>query len=195
MSLDDACKGVHTCYMEDEKKFEEARENKLYKCEYCNDWFKLPEEIFEHIKKFHHKDIVGYCRFCKEQFFDFKQLNEHMQIHVNEKPKEAKRTLVKFNYNALDPEFLFMLAEVAYIADEKYGDWEQYKDVRLKGNQSPISHIYHHLGNYRSGADYENLNGEFKRKKVFHLAAVAYNAMMEAWYCLNIDNMEELEDL
>lgn len=91
---------------------------------------------------------------------------------------EARRNPVDYRYDAIDPEFLKMLAMIAAYAHEKYGRWDNYKDGRLDEDRGPVNHIYEHLRQYRSRETYDHFDGS----NGWHLAAIAYNAMMEYFY-------------
>ena len=71
------------------------------------------------------------------------------------------------------------MAQIAYYAGlpEKYGRPEQYTDSRLVGDRCPVNHIAEHLRQYVTGEEHDH----FKDRR-FHLAAIAYNAMMEFYY-------------
>lgn len=86
---------------------------------------------------------------------------------------------MKYRYDALNWDFIKMMAEIAEYAGEKYGAPEQYTISRLEGNQSPINHIAEHLRQYTCGDPYDHFDSDVR----YHLAAIAYNAMMEFWYC------------
>jgi hypothetical protein len=89
--------------------------------------------------------------------------------------KKVIRVPVKYRYDAIHPEFLKMLAEIAAYANEKYGSWTAYIDgERMTGDADPINHIYEHLREYRLHKHYDHFEGDVRR----HLAAIAYNAMM-----------------
>ncbi len=100
-------------------------------------------------------------------------------IHV---PKEAKRNPVNYRYDVLGPDFLHCMAEIGAYGAETYGDFNWHKS-RLDGEKGPVNHMYKHLGQYRRGEVYDHLNGDRK----YHLAAIAFNAMMEFWYLENVD--------
>jgi hypothetical protein len=68
-----------------------------------------------------------------------------------------------------------MLAEIGSYADGKYGAWNQYLGARLTGNAAPVNHIYEHLRSYQMLERYDHFEGDPRR----HLAAIAYNALME----------------
>lgn len=90
---------------------------------------------------------------------------------------KAIRKDVNYRYDLLIPEFLAGMAEVAHIGAVEYGD-HNYKRSKLEGNRSPINHIYAHLNSYQRGIFHDklqNLEG--------HLLAIAFNAMMEYFYC------------
>jgi hypothetical protein len=90
----------------------------------------------------------------------------------------ATRKPVAYRYDALNPDFLRLLADIAGYADQKYGAAEQYTSSRLVKEASPVNHIYEHLRQYQVGEPYDHFDGD----PAYHLAAVAYNAMMEFWY-------------
>ena len=91
---------------------------------------------------------------------------------------KPKRIPVDYRYDAVLPDFLKMLARIGAYADEKYGSWSQYMKARLVGEKSPLNHIREHLRQYEMGEPYDHFDGDPR----WHLAAVAYNAMMEWWY-------------
>lgn len=90
------------------------------------------------------------------------------------------RVPVDFRYDALNPEFEKMLAKIASYADDKYGDCHLYAKLpdRLRGEKSPINHIREHLRQYIAMETYDKFDGDLG----WHLAAIAYNAMMELHY-------------
>ena len=90
---------------------------------------------------------------------------------------QPKRAEVTFRYDSLNHDFIKMLAEIAYYAGIKYGSPEQYATGRLTGEKSPVNHIYEHLRQYQTGEQHDH----FKDSR-YHLAAIAYNAMMEYYY-------------
>jgi Domain of unknown function (DUF5664) len=90
------------------------------------------------------------------------------------------RNPVDFRYDILDPEFMHMLARVAHYGAEKYGDFNWQKS-RLAGNKSPLNHLEYHLNQYRQQLEYDHFDG----RHCWHLAAIAFNAMMEFWYSQN----------
>lgn len=89
----------------------------------------------------------------------------------------VKRQPVNYRYDALNHNFLKLLAEIAKYAGDKYGSPEQYAAARLTGEKSPINHIYEHLRAYQNGEMHDHF-GTMRHQ----LAAVAYNAMMEFLY-------------
>lgn len=93
-------------------------------------------------------------------------------------PPQATRLPVDFRYDALNPAFLKMLARIGAYADEKYGSWAQYTQSRLTGEKSPVNHIHEHLRAYVMGEKYDHFDGDPR----WHLAAIAYNAMMSFYY-------------
>jgi hypothetical protein len=90
----------------------------------------------------------------------------------------ATRVPVDFRYDALNPAFLKMLARIAAYADTKYGSWSQYTKSRLTGEKGPVNHMQEHLRAYVMGEGYDRFDGDPR----WHLAAIAYNAMMAYWY-------------
>lgn len=90
---------------------------------------------------------------------------------------EAKRVPVTYQYHKLNWDFIKLMAEIAHYASEKYGSAEQYADSRLVGEKSPMNHIAEHIRQYMTGEDHDHF-----KDQIYHLAAIAYNAMMEALY-------------
>lgn len=93
------------------------------------------------------------------------------------KVSAVKRHSVDFRFDALNWEFIKFLARIAHYAAGKYGSAEQYADGRLEGEKGPINHIYEHLRQYQAGEPHDHF-GDPRA----HLAAIAYNAMMEYYY-------------
>jgi hypothetical protein len=91
---------------------------------------------------------------------------------------EPVRVPVDYRYDALNPAFLKMLARIGSYADAKYGSWSRYTKARLTGEKSPVNHIHEHLRAYVAGESYNHFDGDPR----WHLAAVAYNAMMAFYY-------------
>ena len=90
----------------------------------------------------------------------------------------ALRVPVNYRYDALNPDFIKAMAQIAAYAAEKYGAAEQYTITRLVGEKSPINHIYEHLRQYQIGKPYDHFDGDLR----WHLVAASYNAMMEFFY-------------
>jgi hypothetical protein len=90
---------------------------------------------------------------------------------------KVKRVPVSFLWSKLNWDFLKMLAEIAQYAEDKYGSAEQYTNARLENQASPINHIYEHLRQYQAGEPHDRF-GDAR----YHLAAIAYNAMIEFFY-------------
>jgi hypothetical protein len=93
---------------------------------------------------------------------------------MKKKPPKVIRVPVKYDYAAIHPEFLKMMAEIGSYANSKYGSWAQYLAARLDGDTDPMNHIKEHWREYMMGAPYDHFEGDPRR----HLAAIAYNAMM-----------------
>jgi hypothetical protein len=90
----------------------------------------------------------------------------------------VKRVPVDFDYSALNWDFIKLMAQIPPYASEKYGSWSQYTAARLEGEKSPENHMIEHLRSYMLGEPYDKFDKDIGR----HLAAVAYNAMMEWFY-------------
>lgn len=91
--------------------------------------------------------------------------------------KGVNREPLKHNFAGLNWEFLRVVAEICPYAAAKYGSVEQYADIRPEGEQSPVNHIFTHAGQYIAQTPHDKF-GDVK----YHLAAIAYNAMMEYYY-------------
>lgn len=89
----------------------------------------------------------------------------------------VKRHPVDFQYHRLNWQFLKMMGMIAHYADEKYGHTEQYTLGRLEGDKSPLNHISEHMRQYITDEPHDRFGN-----RSFHLAAIAYNAMMEFYY-------------
>jgi hypothetical protein len=89
----------------------------------------------------------------------------------------AHRHPVDYRWDALNWEFLKLLARIAHYADAKYGRAENYVDSELGGDRSPMNHIPEHVRQYLTGEPHDHFDDP-----AFHLAAIAYNAMMEFYY-------------
>lgn len=93
--------------------------------------------------------------------------------------KEAKRNSTNVRYDVIMAEFEKTLAQIGHYGAETYGDLNWQKS-RLRGGKGPINHIRKHLTDYRLGEPYDH--PEIGTDKKIHLAAIAFNAMMEFWY-------------
>lgn len=100
-----------------------------------------------------------------------------VQKYVLSRVAKVIRVPVDYRWDALNWDFLKTLSEIANYATAKYGSAEQYTNARLEGEKSPINHIYEHLRQYQAGEPHDH----FKDPR-YHLAAVAYGAMMEFFY-------------
>lgn len=101
------------------------------------------------------------------------------EFYIPRETTEAKRNPTSVRYDILDPEFLKCLAQIGHYGAEKYGDLNWQKS-RLGADKSPVNHIYKHLGAYRNSEPYDHK--ELGQARKWHLAAIAFNAMMEFWY-------------
>jgi hypothetical protein len=102
---------------------------------------------------------------------------ELLEMRLDADEPKVKRVPVSFLWSKLNWDFLKMLAEIAQYAEGKYGSAEQYTNARLENQASPINHIYEHLRQYQAGEPHDRF-GDSR----YHLAAIAYNAMMEYFY-------------
>ena len=91
---------------------------------------------------------------------------------------ETKREPVNYQFQALNWQFIKLLAEIASYAADKYGSAEQYTNSPLTGEKSPMNHIMEHARQYMASEDHD----KFGDRHEMHLAAIAYNAMMEYYY-------------
>jgi hypothetical protein len=91
-----------------------------------------------------------------------------------------KRQPVNFEYQELNWDFIKLLGKVAHYAHEKYGSVQQYTDGRMEGEKSPLNHIIEHFRQYVTQEPHDH----FTDTK-YHLAAIAYNAMMEFYFLEN----------
>lgn len=91
----------------------------------------------------------------------------------------AKRDEVAVRYDILDPLFLRVMAQIAHYGAKKYGE-NNWKLSHLKGNKSPINHIYEHLASYILREPYDH--HEIGTAQAIHLVAIAFNAMMEFYH-------------
>lgn len=108
--------------------------------------------------------------------------------------KEAKRDPVNYRYDILYWNFIHAMAEIGHFGAEKYGDFN-YRQPGLVREKSPINHIANHLRHYLEGHMYDH--NEIGSSKKYHLAAIAFNAMMEFWHYENDPpvNLNEKERL
>lgn len=96
---------------------------------------------------------------------------------------QAKRNPVAYLWTGLNWNFLRLMAEIAHYADHKYGRCENYTDSDLVRDKSPVNHIAEHARQYMTGEPHDHFGGQ-----EYHLAAIAYNAMMEFHYLLRRGN-------
>jgi dATP/dGTP diphosphohydrolase len=101
--------------------------------------------------------------------------------------EKATRNEVPYRFDILDWFFIKEMAVLAFIGAKKYGDFN-WKKSRLTGNSSPVNHMASHLSSYIQREEYDNptLGSDPKN----HLLAIAFNAMMEYWYCVYDENLE-----
>lgn len=99
--------------------------------------------------------------------------------HFESSTETAKRNSTSFRYDILDPEFLEVMAKIGHYGAEKYEELNWHKS-RLTGEKGPVNHMYKHLGQYTRNKPYDHK--EIGEERKIHLAAIAFNAMMEFWY-------------
>ena len=105
------------------------------------------------------------------------------RVGMSEQQTEAKRNSVKYRYDVIAATFLQAMASIGRHGADKYGDYNWHAS-RLTGDKLPVNHIYKHLISYQMGETYDHADVGIERK--YHLAAIAFNAMMEWWYEENI---------
>lgn len=93
----------------------------------------------------------------------------------------AQRDPIRERYDILDPNFLHFMALIADYGAKKYGE-SNWKKSRMTGSKSPINHIYKHLGAYQKMVEYDH--SEIGVEPYIHLAAIAFNAMMEFYHAI-----------
>jgi hypothetical protein len=93
--------------------------------------------------------------------------------------EQAKRDPVGYRYDILDVEFLELMAKIAAYGAKKYGDLNWHKS-RLDGEKGPMNHLMNHYKMYMNMEPYDH--GEVTDSPACHLAAIAFNAMMEFYY-------------
>lgn len=115
-------------------------------------------------------------------------LNPHFQYS---EIRIAKRISRPIRYDILDPDFLEDLAKIADYGAKKYGDlnWQL---SRLTTDKGPVNHMYKHLGSYRKNEPYDH--EELGTQRSLHLAAIAFNAMME-YYWAKKEEQKEIEKM
>ena len=91
----------------------------------------------------------------------------------------AKRDKRSFRYDIISGSFLYAMAQIANYGVEHYGEGNWMKS-RLVGNSSPINHMMAHIVKYQQNEPYDHL--EIGAERRIHLAAIAFNAMMEYYY-------------
>lgn len=110
------------------------------------------------------------------------QANQHAwiepSVRYTENP-QATRTPLNVRYDLLEASFLRAMAQVGQHGAEKFGEGN-YKLSRMKGKDSPANHIMNHLGSYMLHEQYNH--PEIGHDRKYHLAAIAFNAMMEYFY-------------
>lgn len=104
-------------------------------------------------------------------------LKEATKLLVDAASK-VTRVPVKFDFTGLNWDFIQLMAEIVPYADAKYTSFAQYALKRLTGQASPLNHVFAHGKQFIMGEPYDHFDGKPER----HLAAIAYNAMMEYLY-------------
>lgn len=102
--------------------------------------------------------------------------------------EEAKRNITPVRYDVIYAEFLKVMGQIGHYGAETYGDLNWHKS-RLSGGKGPVNHMMKHLISYQKSEPYDHK--EIGADPKIHLAAVAFNAMMEFWYLENIDEGQD----
>lgn len=91
----------------------------------------------------------------------------------------GQRTKSAVRYDLLQPNFLEALAALAHLGHERYdvpagvdNQWQR----GLPGDACPLNHIQAHYTSYQRAESHE------MGSRKWHLAAIAFNAMMEFWF-------------
>lgn len=89
---------------------------------------------------------------------------------------KARRLPVDYRFDSLNWEFVKLMAQIAHYAGEKYGRPENYVNSRLEGEKDPLNHMLDHYRAYLAGEPHDHFGNP-----TYHLAAIAYNAMMACY--------------
>ena len=118
---------------------------------------------------------------CKVAFDVASELHSHDCNYRLKYMKEAIRNPVNTRYDLLDVDFIDLLAKIAHYGAETYGEgnWMLSRLIKDKG---PINHIYKHLRSFRKQIPYDH--SELGEGIEIHLAAIAFNAMMEFYWVM-----------
>lgn len=122
-------------------------------------------------------DRIDLCQICN--LSKLNDIHQPISIHPLQKEKLAKRDKVSYRYDVLYWNFIHAMAEIGHFGAEKYGNLN-YRQPGLTRGKSPINHIANHLRNYIEDIEYDHT--EVGNQKKYHLAAIAFNAMMEFYY-------------
>jgi hypothetical protein len=106
--------------------------------------------------------------------------------------EKAKRDPVKYRYDVLYWNFLHAMAEIGHFGAEKYGDFNYQQPGGLKRDKSPVNHIANHLRRFIEKEPYDHSEVGDNRK--YHLAAIAFNAMMEFYHLEHPDASTSKKD-
>lgn len=118
------------------------------------------------------------CTKCSFATSSKKDMQDHMDLH-----SQAKRDSVQYRYDVLYWDFIHAMAEIGHIGAEKYGDLN-YQQPGLTREKSPVNHMANHLRHYinKDNYDHPEMNFVFTNDPKYHLAAIAFNAMMEYYH-------------
>ena len=137
-----------------------------------------------------------YCGICSFKSEIIEDLDAHLIWHNDNSKQEAIRNPTSVRYDILDPEFLEALAKIAHYGAITYGEFNWHKS-RLTGDKGPINHIMKHIILYQQNRQYDHI--EVGNGHKYHLAAIAFNAMMEFWYYSQeewaMNNPEKVDEL
>ena len=104
---------------------------------------------------------------------------DQVQLKQYVEKQEAKRDPSGVRFDILIAEFELLQAQIANYGAQHYGDYNWQKS-RMQGDKSPLNHIREHLNQYQRNIPYDH--PEIGTDRKIHLAAIAFNAMMEFWY-------------
>lgn len=94
--------------------------------------------------------------------------------------EKAKRIPVDYRLDILVPSFIEAMGKVGAKGAKLYGE-HNWKKSRLTGGDGPVNHMFKHLLDYIGEKEHKHFTDYH-----MHLASIAFNAMMEWWYSLEM---------